>query len=47
MKDAISPALGPFTLMVKLVYACHLLCISFQLSFKFGTYSVDNAIRPQ
>jgi len=29
--------------MVKLVHACHLFCISFQLSFQFDTYSVDNA----
>jgi len=24
-------------LMVKLVHACHLICISFQFSFQFGT----------
>jgi len=47
IKDAVFQALGPFALMVVLVHACHLFCISFQLCFQFGTYSVDNAIWPQ
>jgi len=50
MKNVISQALGQFTytdLMVKPVHACHLFCISFQFSFLFGTYSVDNATWPQ